>query len=300
MIQFTDMLFSFIAYLEHEKRASPHTVRAYQKDLEQFQEFIAISFGLDDMVEAGHAEIRAWMIDLIEQKLTATSVNRKMATIRSFYKFLLRSGEITKDPTYKLRSLKKGRSLPEFIQEDAIDKILAEMNFTQDFTGQRDRLVMEFLYMTGVRLSELLSIRWKDINFYNEEVTVLGKRKKHRIIPLTKWLKANIIFYKKVFEETFSNIEESDYFIVRKNKGQAYPMMIYRIVREHLDLFVQTTKRSPHLLRHTFATHLLNKGADLNAVKDLLGHSSLAATQIYTHNSIEKLKAVFEQAHPKA
>lgn len=300
MIQFTDMLFSFIAYLEHEKRASPHTVLAYQKDLEQFQEFIAISFGMPDMVEAGHAEIRAWMIDLIEQKLTATSVNRKMATLRSFYKFLLRSGEIIKDPTYKLRSLKKGRSLPEFIQEDAIDKILSEMNFTPDFTGQRDRLIMEFLYLTGVRLSELLSLRWKDLNLYTDEVLVLGKGKKYRIIPFTKSLKTNIIFYKKVFEETFSNIEESDYFIVRKSKEQAYPMMIYRIVREHLDLFVQTTKRSPHLLRHTFATHLLNKGADLNAVKDLLGHSSLAATQVYTHNSIEKLKAVFEQAHPKA
>lgn len=300
MIQFTDMLFSFIAYLEHEKRASPHTILAYRKDLEQFQEFTSLSFGLENIVSAGHAEIRAWMIDLIEQKLTPTSVNRKMATLRSFYKFLLRSGEISKDPTYKLTSLKKGRSLPEFIQEDAIDKILAEMNFTPDFPGQRDRLVMEFLYLTGVRLSELLSVRWKDINLYSDEVKVLGKRKKYRIIPLTKSLKTNIIFYKKVFEETFSNIEESDYFIVRNSKEQAYPMMIYRIVREHLDLFVQTTKRSPHLLRHTFATHLLNKGADLNAVKDLLGHSSLSATQVYTHNSIEKLKAVFEQAHPKA
>ena len=300
VIQFADMLFSFITYLEHEKRASSHTVLAYQNDLEQFQEFLTVSFELSDLAEAGHVEIRAWMIDLIEQKLTPTTVNRKMATLRSFYKFLLRSGEIEKDPTYKLRSLKKGRSLPEFIQEDAIDKVLSEMNFSPDFSGQRDRLVMEFLYLTGVRLSELLSIRWKDINLYSDEVTVLGKRKKYRIIPLTKSLKTNIIFYKKVFEETFSNLEESDYFIVRNNKEQAYPMMIYRIVREHLDLFVQTTKRSPHLLRHTFATHLLNKGADLNAVKDLLGHSSLAATQVYTHNSIEKLKAVFEQAHPKA
>jgi integrase/recombinase XerC len=300
VIQFTNMLFSFIAYLEHEKRASPHTVLAYRKDLEQFQEYIFHSFALEEMALAGHAEIRAWMIDLIEQKLTPTSVNRKMATLRSFYKFLLRSGDITIDPTFKLRSLKKGRTLPEFIQEDAIGNVLAEMNFTSDFTGQRDKIILEFLYLTGVRLSELLSIRWKDINLYSDEVSVLGKRKKYRIIPFTKSLKSNIILYKKVFEETFSKLEESDYFIVRNSKEQAYPMMIYRIVREHLDIFVQTTKRSPHLLRHTFATHLLNKGADLNAVKDLLGHSSLAATQVYTHNSIEKLKAVFEQAHPKA
>nr|MBI1230253.1 tyrosine-type recombinase/integrase [Cytophagales bacterium] len=294
------MLFSFIAYLEHEKRASPHTVLAYKKDLEQFQDFLLRSFDLEDLAAAGHAEVRAWMIDLIEQKLTATTVNRKMATIRSYYKFLLRSGEVDKNPTFKLRSLKKGRSLPEFIQRDEIQTVLEEMNYSAGFPGQRDRIVMEFLYLTGVRLSELLSIKWQDINLYKDEVSVLGKRKKYRIIPLTRSLKTNLISYRKEFEERFSKVEESDYFIVRNSKEQAYPMMIYRIVREHLDLYVQATKRSPHLLRHTFATHLLNKGADLNAVKDLLGHSSLAATQVYTHNSIEKLKAVFEQAHPKA
>ena len=300
MIQFTGMLFSFIAYLEHEKRASPHTVLAYKKDLEQYQDFLLRSFDLEDLAAAGHAEVRAWMIDLIEQKLTATTVNRKMATIRSYYKFLLRLGEVDKNPTYKLRSLKKGRSLPEFIQRDEIQTVLEEMNFSVGFPGQRDRMVMEFLYLTGVRLAELLSIKWQDINLYKDEVSVLGKRKKYRIIPLTRSLKTNLISYRKEFEERFSKVEESDYFIVRNSKEQAYPMMIYRIVREHLDLYVQATKRSPHLLRHTFATHLLNKGADLNAVKDLLGHSSLAATQVYTHNSIEKLKAVFEQAHPKA
>jgi integrase/recombinase XerC len=294
------MLFSFIAYLEHEKRASPHTVLAYKKDLEQYQDFLLRSFDLEDLAAAGHAEVRAWMIDLIEQKLTATTVNRKMATIRSYYKFLLRLGEVDKNPTYKLRSLKKGRSLPEFIQRDEIQTVLEEMNFSVGFPGQRDRMVMEFLYLTGVRLAELLSIKWQDINLYKDEVSVLGKRKKYRIIPLTRSLKTNLISYRKEFEERFSKVEESDYFIVRNSKEQAYPMMIYRIVREHLDLYVQATKRSPHLLRHTFATHLLNKGADLNAVKDLLGHSSLAATQVYTHNSIEKLKAVFEQAHPKA
>jgi len=300
VIQFTGMLFSFIAYLEHEKRASPHTVLAYKKDLEQYQDFLLRSFDLEDLAAAGHAEVRAWMIDLIEQKLTATTVNRKMATIRSYYKFLLRLGEVDKNPTYKLRSLKKGRSLPEFIQRDEIQTVLEEMNFSVGFPGQRDRMVMEFLYLTGVRLAELLSIKWQDINLYKDEVSVLGKRKKYRIIPLTRSLKTNLISYRKEFEERFSKVEESDYFIVRNSKEQAYPMMIYRIVREHLDLYVQATKRSPHLLRHTFATHLLNKGADLNAVKDLLGHSSLAATQVYTHNSIEKLKAVFEQAHPKA
>lgn len=291
---------SFINYLEFEKRASRHTVLAYRKDLEQFSEFCLLSFEKEDISNADHPEIRAWIIDLVDQGLSSTSVNRKIATLRSFYKFLMRSGEITKDPTYKLRALKTPKRLPEFVQEDAIDKVLDELQFEPDFDGQRDKMVMEFLYLTGVRLSELLELRWKDIDLAGEGVKVLGKRKKERIIPITKGLKKNIVSYRKVFQETFSNLQDSDYFIVINHKEQAYPMKIYRIVREHLDLFAQTTKRSPHLLRHTFATHLLNKGADLNAVKDLLGHANLAATQVYTHNSMEKLKAVFEQAHPKA
>ncbi|GAB3649284.1 tyrosine recombinase XerC [Echinicola sediminis] len=294
------MLFSFINYLEHEKRASAHTVLAYQKDLEQFQEFLNLSFGEEDMVKAQHGEIRAWMIDLVEQGLSATTVNRKMATLRSFYKFLLRSGEISKDPTYKLRALKTPKKLPEFVQEASMEQLLNEVDYGEHFEGRRDKMVMEFLYLTGVRLSELIHLKWADVDLSARSVRVFGKRKKERIIPLTDALCKNIISYRKVFEETFLNINESDYFIVNNKRKQAYPMKIYRIVRKYLDLFAQTSKRSPHLLRHTFATHLLNKGADLNAVKDLLGHANLAATQVYTHNSMEKLKAVFEQAHPKA
>lgn len=294
------MIASFINFLEYEKRASLHTVLAYKKDLEQFEEFCAQSFETDDISFVGHSELRAWIVDLVEQDLSPSSVNRKIATLRSFYKFLLRSGEISKDPTYKLRALKTPKRLPEFVQEESIEKIMDQDIYTPDFDGQRDRMVMEFLYLTGVRLSELLSLKWKDINLLEDYVKVLGKRKKERIIPITNGLKKNLILYKKVFEETFHFLDESDYFIVTNTKEPAYPMKIYRIVRHYLDLFAQTSKRSPHLLRHTFATHLLNKGADLNAVKDLLGHANLAATQVYTHNSMEKLKAVFDQAHPKA
>ncbi|MCH7413318.1 tyrosine-type recombinase/integrase [Belliella sp. R4-6] len=294
------MIESFINFLEYEKRASKHTVIAYEKDLGQFQEFCSLSFEKDDISFAEHAELRAWVIDLVEQNLSATSINRKIATLRSFYKFLLRSGEIKKDPTYKLKALKTPKRLPEFVQEESIEKIMDQDMYDFDFDGQRDRMVMEFLYLTGVRLSELLELRWKDINLHEDYVKVIGKRKKERIIPITLNLKKNIISYRKVFEETFPFLDESDYFIVTNTKEPAYPMKIYRIVRHYLDLFAQTSKRSPHILRHTFATHLLNKGADLNAVKDLLGHANLAATQVYTHNSMEKLKAVFEQAHPKA
>ncbi|MEB2783562.1 tyrosine-type recombinase/integrase [Algoriphagus persicinus] len=294
------MIDSFVNYLEFEKKASPHTVDAYRRDLTQFEEFVALSFEINEISEAQHPALRAWVIDLVDRGLSTTSVNRKIATLRSYYKFLLRSRIISKDPTYKLKGLKNPKKLPEFVQEDAIKSVLDENVYEPTFEGQRDKMVMEFLYLTGVRLSELIGLKWSDINLIEDAVKVLGKRKKERIIPITKGLKQNILLYKKVFEERFSKVSQSDYFIVSNKQKQSYPMMIFRIVRQYLDLFAQTSKRSPHVLRHTFATHLLNKGADLNAVKDLLGHANLAATQVYTHNSMEKLKAVFEQAHPKA
>ena len=294
------MLFSFLRHLEYEKRASSHTILAYRKDLEQFADFLKTSFQLDFPAQAGHSEIRAWIIDLVEQKLAATSVNRKIATLRSFYKFLLQEGKITKDPTYKIKALKAPKRLPEFVQEETMGKILDDMVFENNFEGQRDRMVMEFLYATGVRLSELIHLKWSDVDLLTGQVKVLGKGNKERIIPLMRNLGANISSYKSLFLESFGTLDHEDYFIVTIHREQAYPMMIYRIVKKYLDFFAQTSKRSPHLLRHTFATHLLNKGADLNAVKDLLGHANLAATQVYTHNTTEKLKAVFEQAHPKA
>jgi len=275
-------------------------VLAYRKDLEQAQDFVNLSFSIEDLSHCTHPDLRAWIIDLVEQGLSQTTVNRKLATLRSFYKFLMRSKIIQKDPTYKLKSLKSPKKLPEFLQETTIESVLEEEVYAPTFEGQRDRMVLEFLYLTGVRLSELTSLKWKDIHLYEEQVKVLGKRQKERIIPLTKSLQRNITNYKQVVEAQFNRVEGEDYFI-RSSKGEkAYPMLIYRIVKHYLDLFAQNSKRSPHLLRHTFATHLLNKGADLNAVKDLLGHANLAATQVYTHNSMEKLKAVFEQAHPKA
>ncbi|WP_339906172.1 tyrosine-type recombinase/integrase, partial [uncultured Cyclobacterium sp.] len=170
----------------------------------------------------------------------------------------------------------------------------------QDFEGERDRMVLQTLYLTGIRLSELIGLEWSSVDLSQLQIKVLGKGKKFRIIPISDSLRNAILLYKKVFEDSFSIPNENDFFIVKSNREQAYPMMIYRIVKKYLNLFVRNTKSSPHLMRHTFATHLLNKGADLNAVKDLLGHASLAATQVYTHNSIEKLKAVYEQAHPKA
>jgi integrase/recombinase XerC len=294
------MIDSFVSYLQYEKRSSAHTVEAYERDLLQFQEFLSLSFEQSDLSLAGHSEIRAWIIDLVEQGLSTTSVNRKLATLRSFYKFLLRQEHISQDPTYKLKSLKNPKKLPEFVQESSIQDVLESDVYEPGFEGQRDKMILEFLYLTGVRLSELIGLRWSDLDLLQMQVRVLGKRKKERVIPLSKGLIQNIISYRKVFEERFPDLGQNPYFIVTNSGKKSYPMMVYRTVRQYLDRFAQTSKRSPHVLRHTFATHLLNKGADLNAVKDLLGHANLAATQVYTHNSMEKLKAVFEQAHPKA
>lgn len=294
------MIPSFTRYLQFEKRSSPHTVEAYERDLNQFAEFLELSFEKTQLEKAEHSEIRAWIIDLVEQGLSTTSVNRKLATLRSYYKFLLRNDLVKSDPTYKLKSLKNPKKLPEFVQESSIQDVLKEEVYEAGFEGQRDRMVIEFLYLTGVRLSELIGLKWADLDLPQAQVKVFGKRKKERIIPLSKGLLQNIVSYQKLYEERFSNTLQSSYFIVSNTGKKSYPMMIYRIVRKYLDRFAQTSKRSPHVLRHTFATHLLNKGADLNAVKDLLGHANLAATQVYTHNSMEKLKAVFEQAHPKA
>lgn len=294
------MIPSFTRYLQFEKRSSPHTVEAYERDLNQFAEFLELSFEKTQLEKAEHSEIRAWIIDLVEQGLSTTSVNRKLATLRSYYKFLLRNDLVKSDPTYKLKSLKNPKKLPEFVQESSIQDVLKEDVYEAGFEGQRDRMVIEFLYLTGVRLSELIGLKWADLDLPQAQVKVFGKRKKERIIPLSKGLLQNIVSYQKLYEERFSNTLQSSYFIVSNTGKKSYPMMIYRIVRKYLDRFAQTSKRSPHVLRHTFATHLLNKGADLNAVKDLLGHANLAATQVYTHNSMEKLKAVFEQAHPKA
>src|SRR5690606_33818090 len=227
------MLFSFLNYLEHEKRASPHTVLAYKTDLEQFAEFAGISFGMPEISQAGHEEIRAWRIDLVEQNLSATTVNRKIATLKAYYKFLLQSGKISKDPTYKLKTLKIPKRLPEFVQEEAMEKILAAAEYPQDFEGQRDRMVMEFLYLTGVRLSEMIHLRWRDIDLHSGLIKVVGKGKKERIIPITNHLHQNILAYKSHYLESFENLDRKHYFIVTIHREQAYPMMIYRIVRKY-------------------------------------------------------------------
>ncbi|MBS0000625.1 MAG: tyrosine-type recombinase/integrase [Cyclobacteriaceae bacterium] len=293
------MIDSFLKYLTYEKRYSRHTIQSYQTDLTQFDSFIQAHYETQGTEDAEHRMIRDWMVQLVESGLTSGSINRKVASLRSYYKFLMKRNSISRDPTQKIRILKSGKKIPHFVKEDEIIRLFDEYDFGTGFEGTRDKLLLELLYGTGIRLSELINLRTANVDFFDCSIKVLGKRNKERIIPLNTELINLIHHYISLKKEIF-NGNGIEYLIVSNNGGKCYAMLIYRIVRKYLDLFTSIDKRSPHVLRHTFATHLLNKGAELNAVKDLLGHTSLAATQVYTHNSLEKLKKVFDQAHPKA
>ncbi len=293
------MINSFLRYLAYEKRYSPHTLSSYENDLNQFQRYLQEKLQLSDVSAATHLNVRAWVVSLVEEELQARSINRKIATLRSFYKFLLKREHISQDPTLRVKALKTPKALPHFVQEKELTQLLDQFPFSADFSGCRDRLVLELLYASGIRQAELLGLREESIDVAAGTIRVLGKRNKERIIPLPASV---VILLKKYLQEktVLFGHNAPPQLIVTDKGEQAYPMFVYRLVKKYLGTFTSSDKQSPHVLRHTFATHLLDKGADLNAVKDLLGHSSLAATQVYTHNSLEKLRKVFEQAHPKA
>jgi len=291
------MIESFLRYLQFEKRYSKHTLTAYATDLDQFAAFLTQEDTTIESVEYPH--IRLWVISLVEDELHPASINRKMASVRSFYKFLLKRELISHDPSQRLQALKTPKRLPDFVQEKDITQLFDHQNFEDDFFGLRDKLILELLYGTGMRRAELLGLTEESINIQKRQIKVLGKRNKERIIPVTETVTDLISEYITAKRKYFGSLEVRSLIVTDKG-GECYPMLIYRTVVKYLGNVVSLEKKSPHVLRHTYATHLLNNGADLNAVKDLLGHSSLAATQVYTHNSLEKLKKVFQQAHPKA
>ena len=293
------MIESFLKYLEFQKRYSKHTLSSYLNDLSQFKSFLQESLTPVSPEQAEHHHVRGWLIQMVEEGKAPTSINRKIAALRSCYKYAVRNQLLHADPTSKVKMLKGDRPLPVFAKEADLVDALDRMIYKEGFQGKRDQLVMELLYGTGMRLSELIHLTELDIDPTLKQVKVLGKRNKQRIIPLPSSLMPLISEYQQAKRNEFQD-NYSPLLIVNNKGGQAYPMLIYRIVNRALKSISSLEKQSPHILRHTFASHLLYKGAELNAVKELLGHASLAATQVYTHNSIERLKEVFNQSHPKA
>jgi integrase/recombinase XerC len=292
------MIDLFLRYLEFEKRLSKHTLIAYKTDLLQFNTFLKDTYETEDLSQANYGMIRSWVAQLVEEKNEPRSVNRKIASLRAFFKYLLRHGTISKDPLLKIKVLKTQKRLPSFVREEEMNQLLDQVVFNDSFEGLRDKLIMELFYGSGMRLAELLQLSDKSINFKNRTLKVLGKRNKERVIPFSESLVQVIKDYQQARDKMLAKSEHA-LLLVTDDGKPAYRMMVQRIVRKYLSA-TSSDKKSPHVLRHTYATHLLNKGAEINAVKDLLGHSSLAATQVYTHNTMEKLKKTFEQAHPKA
>jgi integrase/recombinase XerC len=298
----------FIRYIKFEKRYSPHTVSAYQSDLDQFITYLNNPDKKDPAPEpeithpsqVTHHLIRNWMVELMSHDITARSVNRKIATLRKYFKFLMQEGIITHNPASKINTPKIPKNLPVVVEDIKLTQMLDDNEvFSPDFKGRRDKLVIETLFGTGMRLAELLGVKETDINIYEGTVKVLGKRNKQRIIPINSELKTLMAQYLELKKsENFNN--NSQALVVTDKGADAYPKLIYLIVQKYLSYISTQNKKSPHVLRHTFATSLLNRGADLNAIKELLGHANLSATQIYTHNSVERLKSIYKQAHPKA
>lgn len=287
----------FIKYLKFEKRLSENTVISYETDLDQFFSFYKEHSTSQEIEKVDKRTIRSWIVKLSLSNLSAKSINRKIASLKSFFKFLVKRDLIKKNPSSHINSLKTGQKIPSFIKERDINFLFKNIDTKEDFTGQRDLLILELLYGTGIRISELINIKISDINFTKKEIKVIGKRNKERIIPLHN----NAIYQtKKYLKLAEKEGYKNQYLLFTKKGEKIYPMLINRIVKKHLSTLIKSKKYNPHLLRHTFATHILNKGGDLNSIKDLLGHSSLAATQVYTHNSIEKLKETFNSSHPRA
>ena len=294
-----NMIEKFLRYIQFEKRYSPHTLTSYKTDLFQFQLYLEKEYELSDSSMASFLMIRSWIVSLVDEQISPKSINRKNNILKSDYKFLLRNEVIQKDPTLKLKNPKVKKSLPSFVEEANLSHLLNSVEFEDSFFGKRDKLIFELFYGTGIRLSELISLTEKSIDLYGKTLRVIGKGNKERVIPINQNLITLLKSYVIEKKEYFGNNTVEALIVTNKNQP-SYPMFIQRIVLKYLKMVTTLDKKSPHVLRHTFATHMLNKGADLNAIKELLGHTSLAATQVYTHNSLEKLKKVFNQAHPKA
>jgi len=286
---------SFLDYLKYQKRYSRHTIISYHTDLRDFFEYMAAEYKITDVLQIEALLIRSWLAQLKKDDKTAKTINRKGSTLKSYFKYLLKTGVIATTPMATITLPKISKRLPSYLKESETETLLHHVEFTDDHNGNTEKLIIELFYATGMRLSELINLKISQVDAARGHIKVLGKGNKERIIPVQQTLTQQLLIYISQRPETLADTV----FVSAKGKI-LYPKQVYNIVNKHLGSVTTLQKKSPHILRHTFATHLMNNGADLNAVKELLGHSSLAATQVYTHNTIEKLKEVYKNAHPKA
>jgi integrase/recombinase XerC len=283
----------FIGYLKIERRYSLNTLLAYENDIAQFFEFASLS-SLQDVRSIPGSLIRSWIVDLMDQKINARSVNRKLSSLRSFFKWMKRNGQMTENPLAKISGPKIAKKLPFFAKESELNSSTAESYFDDDFDGQRNALMIELFYQTGIRLSELINLKLQDVS--NQTIRVVGKRNRERLVPISKSLYEQFLSY---MDKRNSIRSSSENVFVLNNGNKLYPKFVYRKINAYLSDITSLDKCSPHVLRHTFATHMLNNGAGLETLKDLLGHANLSATQVYTHNSFAQLNAIYSQAHPR-
>ena len=285
----------FIRYLKFERRYSIHTQKAYEIDLSQFNDYLFSEYECT-LIDAKDVMVRSWMMFLIEGSCTKRSLNRKISSLRQFYKYALRNDMLEVDPTFRIVSLKSDKKIPSFISDSEMSFLLERISFPESYEGKRDKAIIQMFYNTGMRLSELIALKIDDVNFAQKYVKVFGKRAKERIIPL---LDSHLVDLKSYLDIRISKFNCSGTLFITSSGEILYPKLVYRMVNAYLSKVTGVKQKSPHVLRHAFATHMLNDGADLNAVKDILGHASLTSTQIYTHNTAEQLKKVYKQAHPR-
>jgi len=288
----------FLDYLLLEKKYSPKTIVAYKNDLESFQIYNSKEFNQDKIYNAVYPQIRSWIVSLVNEKISNSTINRKISSLNSFYKFLLKTGDIKINPLIQHKALKTKSTIQLPFSEVEISNVFNPKNFENSFEGTRDFLILEILYTTGIRRQELIDLKIQNIDYSNKRIKVLGKRNKERYIPLIDSTIELLNEYIE-FRNAKKNIKTNDFLFLTTKGKKIYDNLVYRITKKYFSEFSTKLKKSPHILRHSFATHLLNNGADLNSVKDLLGHTSLAATQVYTNRSIEEIKKVFKKSHPR-
>tara|TARA_R110002072_G_scaffold24063_6_gene82370 strand:- start:106 stop:999 length:894 start_codon:yes stop_codon:yes gene_type:complete len=289
---------SFLDYLKFQKRFSDHTVKAYENDLVSFEKFIFEENDIQYWKEVNHHHIRQWIVELSENGIKPRSINRKISSLKTYYKFLIREGQVELNPMSKVIAPKQSKQLLRVVSEKEIQILLEDIEFPEGFLGLLHKTVISSFYFTGMRLSELINLKDSDVDLNNKRLRVLGKRNKERFLPITVNFQEELNYYREKRKE-ISTVEGDAWFFVNAKGKKLYPKLVYDFVNRYLSSVSSIEKKSPHVLRHSFATHMLNRGADLNSIKELLGHSNLSATQVYTHNSVDQLKKTYNQAHPR-